>query len=103
MAQIRLNSTESINSINRDSFLNIGLNHTTKPMPQMSIAKKVDQYEVYESEYNAANQYRVSITIRPYCTNVLYNMITEVLRTNITTGEVDVMVDNSTTNKAKRA
>ena len=78
--------------------MNIGLNQTTKPVPQMNIAKNVDQYEVYESEYNAANQYRVCITVHPYCSNVLYNMITEILRHDIDTDRTYVMRDNSAIN-----
>lgn len=78
--KIRLSKTDSINSINKENFIDIDLKRTYKLAPNLNIAGDVDSYEVFENERNNCNNYRLILTINPYCTNVLFNIFTEITK-----------------------
>lgn len=80
--RIRLGNTESVNSLNTDNFVGVNINHTTKPYLFTSEMGVVDQYEVYEKERDRCKKYRLITTIRPYCTNILFNPVTEIVKYN---------------------
>ena len=50
MRKIRQNKFTSVNSVNKDSFVSVGMNHTTKPFHFLDVKKTVDQYEIFEKE-----------------------------------------------------
>ena len=78
--KIKLNSTNSVNSLNKDTFSNIEIKQTTKPFHYLNIKETVDQYEVFKEEKENCNKYRLILTINPYCTNVLFNTLTEIIK-----------------------
>ena len=78
--KIKLNSTNSVNSLNKDTFSNIEIKQTTKPFHHLNIKETVDQYEVFKEEKENCNKYRLILTINPYCTNVLFNTLTEIIK-----------------------
>ena len=78
--KIRLSDTDSINSINKNNIVTVGLNSTSKKLPPLSIIGEIDSYEVFEDERNKSNNYRLILTINPYCTNILFNPLTEIVK-----------------------
>ena len=77
--RIRLSSTDSVNSVNTNKYLDIGIQRHTKIFPLSSINETIDQYKVFVEERNKCNKYRLILTIKPYCTNVLFNVVTEIV------------------------
>ena len=78
--RIRLTSTDSANSVNKDAFVDVELQHHTKVFPFPSISETIDQREVFEQERENSTKYRLILTINPYCTNVLFNAVTEIVQ-----------------------
>ena len=78
--KIKLNSTNSVNSLNKGTFSDIEIRQTTKPFHYLNIKETVDQYEVFKEEKENCNKYRLILTINPYCTNVLFNTLTEIIK-----------------------
>ena len=80
MQEIRLGSTDSVFSTNVENTVHIKLDQTTKKIPITDVSTIVDQYDVYRSEASACNKYRLTLTMKPYCTNVLFNTCTEIVQ-----------------------
>lgn len=78
--KIRLNKTNSVNSVNKDNMVDVELQQTTNPyMFTTDIKDTIDQYEVFEAERAYCTNYRLITTIKPFCSNVLFNPITEIV------------------------
>ena len=78
--KIRLNKTNSVNSVNKDNMVDVELQQTTNPyMFTTDIQDTIDQYEVFEAERANCTNYRLITTIKPFCSNVLFNPITEIV------------------------
>lgn len=78
--RIRLTSTDSANSVNKDTFVDVELQRHTKVFPFPSVSNTIDQMELFESERADSTKYRLILTINPYCTNVLFNSVTEIVK-----------------------
>lgn len=78
--RIRLGSTDSSNSVNVNNFVDVELQHHTKTFPFPSISETIDQMEVFEQERRESTKYRLILTINPYCSNVLFNAVTEIVQ-----------------------
>ena len=78
--KIRLGDTDSINSINTNNIIGVDLQQTSKLLPYPSVVGDVDAYQVFENERKSCEKYRLIVTINPYCTNVLFNTLTEIIR-----------------------
>lgn len=78
--QIRLGSTDSVNSVDKDNFLGVQLKNTSKKIHYNDIKATVDQYELFMQERMECTRYRLILTINPYCTNVLFNPLTEIVK-----------------------
>ena len=87
--KIRLSKTNSINSINSKEIIGVNLKRTSKLFPDLNVVGEVDAYEVFQSEKANCNNYRLILTINPFCTNVLFNDLTEITR-NEGSGNDDV-------------
>lgn len=94
MEKIKTNKTNSVNSVNKDSFVSVNINHTTKPFHFMDIKDTVDQYEVFKKEKDGCNKYRLIVTINPFCTNVLFNTLTEIIRNEGSVDTQEVLSDD---------
>ena len=77
--QIRLGHTDSVNSVDRQNFLDVELKNTSKLIHFTDIKRTIDQYEQFKIERSGCNRYRLIATINPYCTNVLFNTFTEMV------------------------
>lgn len=78
--RIRLASTESVNSVDKDAFVDVELQHHTKVFPFPSVSNTIDQRELFEQERADSTKYRLILTVNPYCTNVLFNAVTEIVK-----------------------
>ena len=78
--RIRLTSTDSTNSVNTDAFVDVEVQQHTKVFPFPSVSDTIDQRELFEQERENSTQYRLILTINPYCTNVLFNAVTEIVK-----------------------
>lgn len=76
---LRLGSTDSAFSVNRDFDIGVNIEGTKKMLPYNDLSRAVDAYEVYENEREKSDRFRLTLTINPFCTNVLYNACTEIV------------------------
>lgn len=63
--------------VNEDNFLEIEFTNSERAMPLTEDSYTVDAYEQYFKEKDASEKYRLAFTITPFCTNVLFNLVTE--------------------------
>lgn len=100
MVNIRLAKTDSVKSENKPTFLDVSLNGTSKDLRFNNIRKMIDSYEVYRNERQKCNKYRLILTVNPFCTNVLFNPLTEIARFTATNNGVRIerVTDSTTVN-----
>lgn len=80
----------SENAVNDDKSLRFNIESSTEDMHDTDIKAVVDLNEQFQGERNACTKYRVIATVQPYCTNVLFNTCTEIVR-NEGSPEVEVV------------
>lgn len=90
--RIRTSKTDSVKGIASKQFLDVSLQQTAKTLPYPNVSATLSQRTVYEQERQAGNKFRLILTIMPYCTNVLFNPLTEIIR-NEGSDNVDVVTD----------
>ena len=78
--RIRLNSTDSVKSVNKKNLLDVQIKHHSKMFPFPSISDTIDQMEQFEKERAESTKYRLILNINPYCTNILFNAVTEIVQ-----------------------
>ena len=71
--------------------------HTSRPMPFDSTTTTINSYEVFMDEANSSDKYRLILKVNPYCTNVLFNQCTEIVKDE-GSEYVSVMLDSNNTN-----
>ena len=76
---IFLEENRSVQSKNKESSINLDLKTKMKFLPDESLSDTLSLYEQYNRERDNCNLYRLIFTVNPVCTNVLYNMKTEVV------------------------
>lgn len=64
-------------SVNEDNNIGVELQSYEKVLPYTDDSYHVDAYLQYFKEKDASEKYRLAFTITPFCTNVLFNVITE--------------------------
>ena len=77
---ILLNEAKSVVSSNVSNTLNISLDRNVRILPYTDFTGIVNLNDVYDEERYSTNKYRLMISIHPYCTNVLFNNFTEIVR-----------------------
>lgn len=78
--QIRGRKTNSVNAVNKDMAVGVELQSTSQPMSVLDVRSTVDQHEQFLAEREKCNQHRLIVTITPFCTNVLFNPLTEIVK-----------------------
>lgn len=78
--QIRLNSTDSVNSVNKENFLDVEIKQHTKVFPFGNVIDTIDQRQQFETERENCTTYRLILTVQPYCSNILFNTVTEIVQ-----------------------
>ena len=74
---LTLNKYKGFTKINEPQTLHIDLEREEKLLPVLDLQGKIDAYNEYIKEKDECNKYRLIFTIHPFCTNVLFNRITE--------------------------
>lgn len=90
MVKIRLNKTDSIKSSNKENSLDVNLMVTSKIAKYNNVKETIDSYEIYKEERKKCNRYRLILTINPFCTNVLFNPLTEIAKYTADNGGVKI-------------
>lgn len=78
--RIRLNSTDSVNSVDRENFLDVEIKQHTKVFPFGNVIDTIDQRQQFETERENCTNYRLILTVNPYCSNILFNTVTEIVQ-----------------------
>lgn len=78
--RIRLNSTDSVNSVNKENFIDVEIKQHTKLFPFSNIIDTIDQRQQFETERENCTKYRFILTVNPYCSNILFNTVTEIVQ-----------------------
>ena len=89
-----LNKNKSVSSVNKNGFVGLEIIQSTKPIINTNIQDKIDEMEVFQTEASNCNNYRLIFNVKPYCTNVLFNTITEIVK-NDGTDNASVVTDNA--------
>ena len=92
--QIRLNSTDSVNSVNKENFLDVEIKQHTKVFPFGNVIDTIDQRQQFETERENCTKYRLILTVNPYCSNILFNTVTEIVQNE---GSDETNVENKLT------
>lgn len=71
------NSKMSVDSVDVERSVTFDINSTSSLLHDTDIKSKLDVNKQYLKERNACDDYRLILTIKPYCTNVLFNACTE--------------------------
>ena len=77
---IILNSSINKKSVNSNSSLNINFSGNKKLLPEDSISDIINSYDVYINEREKSNKFRLVINLNPFCSNVLFNPFTEIVK-----------------------
>ena len=75
--QILLGSSRHKTSANEDNFIGIELTSYEKALPYTEGSYTVDAYERYFKERDESNKHRFVFTVTPFCSNILFNVLTE--------------------------
>ena len=78
--RVRLNSTDSVNSVNKENFIDVEIKQHTKLFPFSNIIDTIDQRQQFETERENCTKYRFILTVNPYCSNILFNTVTEIVQ-----------------------
>lgn len=78
--QFILSGNLSKSSKNEKMALNTVISGNKKLLPEDGITSTIDLYEKYLEERRNSNKFRLSININPFCTNVLFNPFTEIVK-----------------------
>ncbi len=75
--EILRNNKLSVDQVDIERSVCVNIEHTSSPLLDTDIKSTIDLNEQYVKERNGCNDYRLILTIKPYCTNVLFNACTE--------------------------
>lgn len=87
------NSNKSVDSTDIESKISFDISQTASVLNDNNVHSTVDLNDQYIKERNVCNNYRLIVTLKPYCTNVLFNACTEVVM-NEGSDDVDVVMLN---------
>lgn len=99
------NSKKSVDRVDIDTSVGFNINQTASILNDSTVKSTIDLNNQYLKERNACDNYRLILTIKPYCTNVLFNACTEVVMGE-GSDEVDVVklnddIDQQTLSRIK--
>lgn len=84
---------ESVNSVSKDKVMDVEIKSTSKPLTFTNIRETVDQYEQYLTERENCTTHRIILTLASYCSNVLFNPLTEIVYHEGSTDDIDVVTE----------
>ena len=78
--KIFLEKNRSKYSVNTNNYLNLDLSGKSRLIPFNDVSETLSLNQLYLDERDSSNKYRMIFTVNPICSNVLFNMKTEVVR-----------------------
>lgn len=99
--KLKTAATDSLTAVSKDLKVGIDIQRTEKVLPDTNIMETIDEYEVFENERKTCDKYRLILTIKPYCSNVLFNTLTEIVRYEGDYNNVEVVTDTERANAPK--
>ena len=75
-----LSESLSKGSKNENMSLTLNISGNKLILPESSIDTVIDSYDIYLNERANSNKFRLTISINPYCSNVLFNPFTEIIK-----------------------
>lgn len=75
-----LNKNRSKYASNKTTSVNVDIKSSQRLLPFGNVGHTVNAYQVYLDEKNDCTTFRLNFNIKPYCSNVLHNMFTEVVQ-----------------------
>lgn len=94
--KILLDSSKNILAVNGPQFPVVELQQKARVLPYSGLSDTIDRFELYNEERDACNRFRLFFTINSICSNVLFNMRTEVVYRE-GSKECKALVNDSTT------
>lgn len=80
MRKVFLERNRSVNSVDRPMHLGVDLSSNARLLPYNSTNDILNLNDLYNTERDNCDKYRVILTVNPICSNVLFNTRTEVVR-----------------------
>ena len=77
--KIFIERNRNIKAVNKENKVNVNLTQKARLLPYNNISDTLNLNDLFLAERDACNKYRLIFTINPICSNVLYNMKTEVV------------------------
>ena len=78
--RITISSAENKKANALDRALNVRLSGIGRILPESKISSVLDAYDEYISERSKSNKFRLVFNIKPICSNLLFNPITEIVK-----------------------
>lgn len=77
--KIFLEKNRNVEAINKDNYVDVNLTQKVRLLPFNDLSDKINLADLFNDERDNCDKYRFIFTVNPICTNVLYNMKTEVV------------------------
>lgn len=78
--KILLNKAKNKKSTNVNNSVNIGLTNKTRLLPLSQEITTLNLVDLYNSERDACGKIRLTCTVNPICSNVLFNNVSEIVK-----------------------
>lgn len=92
--KVFLDENKSYTSQSQEHSLDVSLTTKTRSLPYSNLTGELSNYQLYNNERDASTKFRMIFTVNPICTNVLFNMRTEIVQ-NEGSPECKVLTDKS--------
>lgn len=77
--KIFIERNRNLKAVNKENKVNVNLTQKARLLPYNNISDTLNLHDLFMAERDACHRYRLIFTINPVCSNVLYNMKTEVV------------------------
>ena len=77
--KIFIERNRSIKAVNKENKVNVNLTQKARLLPYNNITDALNLHDLFLAERDACSKYRLIFTVNPVCSNVLFNMKTEVV------------------------
>ena len=78
--EIFLEKNRNIKALNKENSLNLNLTQKARLLPFDGVSDTLNLYDLFTSERDACTKFRFIFDVNPICSNVLYNMKTEIVK-----------------------
>ena len=97
--EIKLNKYVDKYSVNKEGNKNIPLTSKIRVTPNADLEQTINLNTIYNEERDNCNNYRLIFTVNPICSNILFNMRTEVIKDEGSDDPIVFIGDRKVTSK----